>query len=36
MVKVAKEVLREYVGNQDFETSEQVLEAMKEMFKVTA
>lgn len=33
MSKVAKEVLREYVRNQNFETSEQVLEAMKEMFK---
>lgn len=33
MSKLAKEVLREYVRNQNFETSEQVLEAMKEMFK---
>lgn len=33
MSKVAKEVLREYVRKQNFETSEQVLEAMKEMFK---
>lgn len=33
MSKVAKDVLREYVRNQKFETSEQVLEAMKEMFK---
>jgi transposase-like protein len=33
MSKVAKEVLREYVRDQKFETSEQVLEAMKEMFK---
>jgi len=33
MSKVAKEVLREYVKSQNFETSGDVLEAMKEMFK---
>ena len=33
MLKVVKEVLREYVRNQNFEPSEQVLEAMKEIFK---
>ena len=33
MSKVAKELLREYVRTQKFATTEQVLEAMKEMFK---